>query len=183
MVRAARWPLALALVNVLAAGAGAAPKDGPWAAYRFLVGEWVGEGGGKPGEGAGQCSFAFELGAKVLVRRNRAEFPAAAGRPASVHEDLMVIYPGAGGQAARAVYFDSEGHVIHYTASASEDGRALTFLSEAKPSEPRFRLTYSQAEGGAVKVQFEIAPPGKPDAFKIYLGGTLRRKEGKSKPR
>src|SRR5947209_4951221 len=125
MVRAARWPLALVLVALPAVGAGAAPKDDPWAAYRFLVGEWVGEGGGRPGQGAGQCSFAFELQGKVLVRRNRAEFPAAAGRPASVHEDLMVIYPAAGGKAGKAVYFESEGHVIHYTASPSEDGRAL----------------------------------------------------------
>jgi hypothetical protein len=175
--------LALALVNVLAVGAGAAPKDDPWAAYRFLVGEWVGEGGGKPGPGAGQCSFAFELREKVLVRRNRAEFLAAGVRPASVHEDLMVIYPAAGAKAARAVFFDSEGHVILYTASASEDGRALTFLSEAKPSEPRFRLTYARAEGGAVKVRFEVAPPGKPEDFKTYLEGALRRKEGQSRPR
>ena len=183
MVRVAWWALALAWVTLPAVGAKAAPKDDPWVAYRFLVGEWVGEGGGKPGQGAGQCSFAFELREKVLVRRNRAEFPAAAGRPASVHEDLMVIYPGAAGKPAQAVYFDSEGHVIHYAVSTSDDGRALNFLSAAKPSEPRFRLTYTKAEGGAVQVRFEIAPPGKPDGFQTYLEGALRRKEGRLKPR
>src|SRR5205823_11916691 len=53
----------------------------PWAAYRFLLGEWIGEGKGGPGQGKGAFSFTTELQGKVLVRRNRADYPAAGGRP------------------------------------------------------------------------------------------------------
>ena len=85
-----------ALLLVLLAGAAgrAAPPADPWDACRFLLGEWAGEGGGQPGRGTGGFTFALDLQDKVMVRRNRAELPAAAGRPAAVHDDLMVVYQG-----------------------------------------------------------------------------------------
>ena len=70
------------------------------------------------------------------MRKNRAEYPAAKDRPAVVHEDLMVIYP----DAKRAIYFDSEGHVINYAIEA--DGKSAVFVSEPDPAAPRYRLTY-----------------------------------------
>src|SRR5271165_5700511 len=109
--------LIAAMVGVLfvvsARDAAAFADDDPWEPFQYLVGDWVGEGGGRPGQGTGKFSFHWELQKHVLVRRNIAEFPAAAGRPAAVHEDLMVIHRGDNG-AIKAVYFDSEGHVIHY---------------------------------------------------------------------
>ena len=80
------------------------------------MGDWVGEGG-RPGQGTGRFSFRWDLQKHVLVRRGSAEFPAAQGRPVTVHEDLMVIYPAPGSSGFRAVYFDNEGHVINYTIS------------------------------------------------------------------
>ena len=111
-----------------------------------------------------------------MVRRNRAELPAGNGRPAAVHEDLMVIYPGEAGKASKAVYFDSEGHVIHYTVSTSEDQRVLSFVSDPQPAGPRYRLSYTKEGADAVAIKFEIAPPGKPDEFKTYLEGKARCK-------
>jgi len=58
---------------------------------RFLIGEWEGVGGGGPGEGKGVFSFAFDLQNKAIVRKNYAEYPATASRPAVRHEDLIVI--------------------------------------------------------------------------------------------
>jgi hypothetical protein len=155
----------------------AAPADDPWSAYRFLLGEWVGEGSGQPGQGTGEFSFTLDLQGKLLVRRNRVEYPARAARPASSHEDLMVIYRGAEGKRTRAIYFDNEDHIIHYTVTFSDDKQALTFLSDTMPSEPRFRLSYARGKSETVSVKFEVAPPGKPDGFKTYVEGTARRKE------
>lgn len=150
-----------------------------WASWQFLVGEWVGEGGGEPGRGTGAFSFHLDLQGKVLVRRNRADYPPTKDRPAYSHEDLMVIYMEPGGQAARAIYFDNEGHVIHYTAAFSEDDRSLTFLSDPLPAAPRFRLTYTKKDKDGLGIKFEIAPPGKPDAFSIYLQADARRKDSR----
>lgn len=147
-----------------------------WDAFRFLVGDWVGEGAGAPGEATGGFSFSFDLEGKILVRRNRADYPATKDRPAFSHTDLMVIYPEADGQAMRAIYFDNEGHVIHYAFSFSKDQTTVTFLSNPSPSAPRFRLTYNKAKNDSMTFRFDIAPPGKPEAFSKYLEGSLHRK-------
>jgi hypothetical protein len=165
---------ALVLV-ALSAGAAGSPDDDAWKAYRFLLGEWGGEGVGEPGKGSGRFSFVLDLQEKVLVRRNRAEYPAAQGRPAFSHEDLMVIYRADRGGPSRAIYFDSEGHVINYTASFSNDKRTLTFLSDAVPPAPRFRLSYTKGADDSMGIKFEIAPPGTPEVFKTYLEGNARR--------
>jgi hypothetical protein len=163
-------------------GASGPPDDDPWKPYDFLIGEWAGEGSGEPGKGSGVFSFSWDLQKKVLVRRNRAEIPAAQGRPASSHEDLMVIYQGEGGGSKRAIYFDNEGHVINYVATVSEDQQTFTFLSDATPGAPRFRLSYTKEKNDAVQIKFEIAPPGKPDGFKTYLEGKARRQNAPKVP-
>ncbi len=181
MMNAKRGFLTVVLITL---AAGAAPEDDAWKPYRFLVGEWTAEGGGDPGKGSGRFSFAWDLQEKVLVRRNRAEYPAAQGRPAFSHEDLMVIYRPDRGAPDKAIYFDSEGHVINYALTFADDGHTLTFLSDALPAAPRFRLSYTKAGDDSVGIKFEIAPPGKPDAFKTYLEGNARRRaEPKSGPK
>jgi hypothetical protein len=109
----------------------------------------------------------------VLVRRNHADLPAAGGRPAAKHDDLMVIYPGAGKR--EAIYFDNEGHVLRYTAAVSADGKVLTFVTAPVASAPRFRLTYARLPGDALDIRFEIAPPQNPAGFSTYLTGRARR--------
>jgi hypothetical protein len=167
--------LALAFLSLSAGSAIATPDADAWEPYRFLVGEWTGEGDGEPDKGSGRFSFAWDLQEKVLVRRNRADFPAAQGRPAFSHEDLMVIYRGDRSGPTRAIYFDNEGHVINYAVTLSDDKRTLTFLSDAVPAAPRFRLSYAKSADDSLKIKFEIAPPGKPADFKTYLEGTAHR--------
>ncbi|HXO19405.1 MAG TPA: hypothetical protein VOA87_05705 [Thermoanaerobaculia bacterium] len=160
------------LAQTASAPAPTAQPD-PWAGWRFLVGDWAGEGGGKPGAGSGTFSFQLDLGEKILVRRNHAEYPAAEGRPASRHDDLMIVYPDGKGMAA--AYFDSEGHVLHYAGALSADGRRVTFVTAPDPSAPRFRLTYTKAAEDGLTGEFEVAPPGQPEAWKSYLQWTSRR--------
>lgn len=151
------------------------PRESSWHPWQFLLGEWVGEGRGSPGEGAGSFSFSTDLQGKVLVRRGHTDFPPTADRPAFSHDDLMVLYQD-GANPARAVYFDNEGHVIRYATSFSGDSNSVVFLSDTIPGAPRFRLTYEKKGDGIVEVRFDVAPPAQPDAFRQYLKATARRK-------
>ncbi len=150
-------------------------KPSPWQAWQFLLGDWEGEGTGEPGEGIGNFSFATDLQGTVLVRRNHSDFPAARGRPATSHDDLMILYQEAG-RPTRASYFDNEGHVIQYAAEFSRDSNTVIFLSDPAPGTPRFRLTYGKKAEGLVTIRFEFAPPGKPDEFVRYIEAVARRK-------
>jgi hypothetical protein len=150
---------------------GAGKLDSKWNGF---VGEWTGEGKGSPGNGSGTSSFKFDLQKHVLVRRSHSEYPASGQRPATVHDDLMVIYPGTGDES-RAIYFDNEGHVIEYTATWSAGGDALTFVSKPTPDAPQFRLIYKKMDAQTLMVDFEMAPPGQPGAFKPYVSGRLKR--------
>ncbi|MFB3922395.1 MAG: hypothetical protein ACE145_11775 [Terriglobia bacterium] len=169
------------LSSIMIAGLGVLPllaADGPdWDPWRFLLGEWVGEGEGQPGQGIGKFSFALDLQGRILVRKNRADYPATRERPAYSHEDLMVIYQGPSPSSTRAIYFDNEGHVIQYRVTVSTDGNSVTFLSDPSPSAPRFRLTYTKGKSGGLKILFEIAPPGKPDVFSPYIEATASRRK------
>lgn len=167
---------AACLLFLLAAGSIPAQSSGDaWADYRGIVGEWVAEGDGSGG--TGQFSLAFDLNEKILVRRNHADVPAQGQRPASKHDDLMILYHAPGGKAVRAIYFDNEEHVIEYTATWSDDKKTLTLVSAANAPGPRFRLTYKKLEDDKLNVQFEIASPGKPNDFQKYVDGTCRRKK------
>jgi hypothetical protein len=157
---------ALFFVALLAPAAG-------WDSLRFLQGDWIAEGGGQPGQAsAGSFGFQPDLDGKILVRKNRSEYPATKDHPAVVHRDLMVIYPGGEGKPARADYWDNEGHAIRYTVTA--DGKSAVFLSEEDQVGPRFRLSYAATGPQTVSIKFEVAPPGKP--FQTYVEGSARRK-------
>jgi len=113
------------------------------------------------------------LGSGCLLLALLREYPAANGRPATIHDDLMIIYQEAG--ATKALYFDNENHVIHYDVSLSADKKKVVFLSEKTASAPQFRLTYEDAGPGTLKISFEIAPPDKPGQFSKYVEGTVHR--------
>ncbi len=38
----------------------------PWEKWNFLIGEWVGEGNGQPGQGEGKFSFQTDLDGKAF---------------------------------------------------------------------------------------------------------------------
>jgi hypothetical protein len=169
----------LTITCALAAQAVPAQSKGPSLDdLKFLVGEWKGEGGGKPGQAAaGGFSFAFELQGKILVRRNFAEYAATSERPPFRHDDLIVVYQDQDGNGLRASYFDSEGHTIQYSVGLSDDKRTLTFISSPSQSAPRYRFVfYRQQQPDLLNFEFDIAPPGKPEAFSKYVDGKATRK-------
>ena len=75
-----------------------------------------------------------------------------------------------------AAYFDNKGHVIPYAASVSPDSITWTFLSEAQAGAPRFRLIYTKETENALRLDFDIAPTGKPEVFSSYIRSRLWRK-------
>jgi hypothetical protein len=142
-----------------------------WGPAQFLVGHWTGDGSGQPGNGSGAFSFTADLAGHVLIRKSFAEYPAANGRPASRHDDLTIVYRDESSRELKAIYFDSEGHVIRYRVSPS--GAGVVFLSEGDASQVRYRLTYTPADKDSVKIRFEIAAPGKD--FTTYIDASSHR--------
>ncbi len=147
----------------LSLAAGQSVKPDPWSPFEFLLGDWTGDGTGAPGEGSGGFSFSADLDRKILVRKNFAVYPD------SRHDDLMIVYLDGG---LRAIYFDSEGHVIRY-GIAVKNG-TLIFESEESGPGPQYRLTYASAASG-IKGKFEIRLPGEA-AYRTYLDFTAHRK-------
>jgi hypothetical protein len=145
---------------------------GNWGPVEFLVGRWTGEGGGEPGTGSGAFTLTPDLQGKILVRKSFAAYPAAADRPAFRHDDLMVVYRDEASAELRAMYWDNEGHAIAYTVQPAADG-GITFLSDAPPTQMRYRLTYLSWGKDKIRIRFEIAPPGKD--FTTYLDAAAHR--------
>jgi hypothetical protein len=158
----------------LVAQEGAAPAN--WDSWKFLIGEWLGEGGGSSaGQGTGGFKYYLDLNNRILVRTNYANYPATKDKPAFSHNDLMIASQERGG-LTRATYWDNEGHVINYTATVSADTTVWTLISDTSSVAPRFRLTYTKTSTATVAIKFEFAPPGKPDAFSTYIEAAARRK-------
>jgi len=172
------WSAFFALLGVLMAPALAQERmvSTDWGPFKFLIGDWVGQGTGQPGEASGGFSFSFELQGRILVRRNYAEYPAAKDHPAFRHDDLMVLYADSPGPAIRAVYFDNEGHTIYYHVALNDDQKTLTFQSDPVAGQPRFQFVYHKVDEQRMTFEFNIAPPNKPDAFAKYVGGEVRKK-------
>jgi hypothetical protein len=148
--------------------------DNDWGALQFIIGSWTGEGGGGPGQGTGSFSFQPDVQGKVLVRRNHSEYPAAKDRQAVVHDDLMIVYRESDENAEgalRAIFFDSEQHVIRYAVTMFGD--KVVFTSEPSRGTPRYRFTYTRVSADALRIKFEIAPPGKD--FATYIEAGARR--------
>lgn len=145
-----------------------------WGALHYLIGNWVGEGSGGPGVGSGSFSFEPDLKGTILVRKNRAEYPATKDRQAYTHDDLMIIFrdPSDNAEGAmRAIYFDNEGHVIRYAVAMFGD--RIVFTSEPSRTAPQYRFTYTRDGADKVAIKFEIAPPGK--GFSTYIEASAKR--------
>ena len=151
-------------------------RKSDWAPLEFLLGDWVGGGGGQPGQGTGEFSFHPGLQNRILVRKSYAAYPPTKDRPASRHDDLTVIYKESDSAPLRAIYFDNEGHVINYSIKISPDRKTIEFVSDVLPSSPRFRLTYVKTGSDTLTLRFEIAAPGKPDSFSTYIEAKAKRK-------
>jgi hypothetical protein len=160
--------VALVLAVPAFASADSPPAADPWASIAFLEGTWSASGRSHDGAvvSGGKYTFVRELDRHVMARHDTTD-PSCNG-PATFdckHSDLLYIYQDAPGQALQAIYFDNEGHVIHYVVS-TPDATTAVFLSAPGPG-PRFRLVY-QLKDGVMDGKFQIQMPQQTD-WTLYL--------------
>jgi hypothetical protein len=158
----------------LGAGSSASAEEAkdPLAVAAPLVGRWEADPDPKTPGANGWTVFERAAQGRALVRKNHAQYPATQERPASAHDDVMLLFSENG--QLRAEYVDNEGHVIRYQVQAPI-ASTLVFLSEAGAPGPRFRLTYTWPSKDRLDLTFEIAPPGPTSEFKPYIQARLHR--------
>jgi hypothetical protein len=146
----------------------ASVKADPWAGIRFLLGSWQAKttGGVAQAQVSAGYSFRLELRDHVMARHSRSGSCSAPNDFDCQHSDLLYIYPAATEQTLEAIYFDNEGHVIHYAVSTPKLG-TVVFLSDPAQPGPQFRLSYTFLDG-VMSGQFELKMPGQTD-FTSYL--------------
>jgi hypothetical protein len=141
------------------------PTSDPFQTLSFLEGTWNAMAQGKGGAAAtGSYTFRLELANHVLARHS---YTSACKGPADYnceHGDLSHIFQ----QVAKlkAIYFDSEGHVIHYDVTTPEVNTAV-FLSDGSTPGPQFRLTYA-LKGDIMSGKFQMQMPGQ-TSWNSYL--------------
>lgn len=86
----AAGPVSLLFIVLTATVRGQTPA--PLAPLQFLLGEW--EGIGDQAGATGGFTFAPSVQDRVIVRTNYSNTPASGGKPASRHDDVMVIPSG-----------------------------------------------------------------------------------------
>lgn len=160
---------AFLLLLLAAAVLPAQRKADPLQPFQFLLGGWNAEGGGQPGSGAGEFSFDAELDRHIIVRHNYAQYGKGA-EAGSRHDDLLILYAE---DTPRAIYFDSEGHVIRYRVTAPQAG-SVVFESDGSQPGPRYRLSYL-LKGTSLEGIFEIAESAS-SSYKEYLRWSASRR-------
>lgn len=141
-------------------------KPGPWKGLSFLEGTWEAKANGNGVSTSGVYSFNRELGGHIMARHSTTD-PNCKG-PAAFdceHGDLLYVFEEMPGQPLKAIYFDNEGHVIHYDVT-TPTATSVMFLSEAGPG-PQFRLMY-ELKGAVMSGKFEMHMPG-PGDWRTYL--------------
>jgi len=162
--------LPVLLVFPLAAQSVPSSTTDPWKALSFLQGTWFGtttKAGSSGGNVTGTYTFRPELGNHILARHTTS-IEGCKG-PATFdcdHGDLLYIYQDAPGQSFKAIYFDNEGHVIHYDISTPSATTAV-FLSDASQPGPQFRLMY-ELKDAVMWGRFQMRMPGQ-NKWKSYL--------------
>src|SRR5208283_4557544 len=138
----------------------ASTKADPWAGVRFLLGLWEAKttGGVAQAQVSTSYSFRMELRDHLMARHSRSGACSAPDDFDCQHSDLLYIYLAANGQSLEAIYFDNEGHVIHYGVTTPKLG-TVVFLSDPALPGPQYRLSYTFLDG-VMSGQFEMKTPG-----------------------
>jgi hypothetical protein len=149
-------------------------KPDPWAGLRFLLGSWEAKttGGVAQAHVSAGYSFRLELRDHILARHSRSGACTAPDDFECQHSDLLYIYPAASGQTFESIYFDNEGHVIHYGVTIPKPG-TVVFLSDPAQPGQQYRLSYTFLDG-VMSGQFELKMPSQTD-FTSYLEWSGKR--------
>jgi hypothetical protein len=138
-----------------------------WKEFRFLIGNWSGDGVGPAGQGIGDLSVETDLNETILKMTNVQNFTGKDRK--TTYRGTMIVSAG-----SKALFLDNEGHVLHYTITFGP--KTITFLSQPEPNSPRFRFSYLDLGGNHMKCSFDIAPPPNLDKYTIHVSGTATKK-------
>ena len=139
-----------------------------WRSLRFLLGTWEAktQGGSAGATSSGTYAFQLELRNHVLARHSTIAGCKGAADYDCEHSDLLYVFEDAANTPLKAIYFDNEGHTIHYEVSTPAPNQAV-FISSATQPGPQFRLIYERT-GSTMSGKFQMRMPGQSD-FKSYL--------------
>jgi len=159
------------------AGAQTPTKPDHFDVFRFFLGAWEGSGEGRPGKSQVTRAYTLVLDGRFIEVRNRSFYSPQEGNPGEDHRDVGYLsYDSARGKHVLR-QFHVEGFVNQYVhESTSEDGKTLTFVTEAIENIPpgwRARETYRLLGPDELVERFELAEPGKD--FELYSETRLRR--------
>jgi THAP4-like, heme-binding beta-barrel domain len=146
-------------------------------ALRSFLGAWQGEGQGQPGKSKVTREYTLVLDGRFIEVRNRSLYAPQEENPGEDHRDVGYIsFDSARGKHVLR-QFHVEGFVNQYVhESTSEDGKTLTFVTEAIENIPpgwRAREIYTLPGPDELMERFELAEPGKD--FELYSETRLRR--------
>jgi hypothetical protein len=164
------WKKVCFLILCASSGLAQTVSSDPWQSLRFLIGTWDArtQGGSAGASGSGSYTFQLELRDHVLARHSSG---ANCKGPADFdceHGDLLYVYQDAPRQPYKAIYFDNEGHVMHYDVSIPSP-TSVVFLSG------QFRLSY-ELRGSTMYGKFQMRAPAQAE-FKSYLEWSGARKK------
>jgi hypothetical protein len=170
LMRRHRTHLLLAFIlsgSIAAAAQAAKPAASPLASLAFLQGTWDAKAQGDTDATAtGAYTFQLELNGHILARHGAYASCKGPQDFDCSHKDLLYVYSDGSPQPLKAIFFDNEGHVIHYTVTTPDPTTAV-FLSDSSAPGPQFRLTYSLS-GGVMSGKFQMLMPGQTE-WRDYL--------------
>jgi hypothetical protein len=171
------------LACVLAAAAGAqdaatAAAADPWAAVRFLEGEWTGSAEGQPGIGTVHRTYQFVLQSRFLHERNVSAYaPRQPNTAGELHEHWSLWSHDRRRRGLVLRQFHQEGFVNQYfQVLDASSAQRLVFESESIENIPagfRARETYDLTGPDSFVETFELAAPGQD--FELYSKTTFVR--------
>lgn len=155
-------------------------RDSLWLILKPFVGEWKGEGSGKPGIGKYERSYKFILNKRFIEIRNKSTYEPTTQHPdGELHEDIGYFSYDNGRKTFMLRQFHVEGFVIRFRIdSISPDKKTIVFISESIeniPSGYRAKETYRIISDNEIEETFEIAEPNK--EFDVYSKVTLIRQK------
>jgi hypothetical protein len=134
--------------------------DQPLRVLSFLEGTWDAKTSRASSgiDASGAYTFKKELGGHILARYSSSAGCVGPADSDCKHGDLLYVYQDPVNRALKAIYFDNEGHVIHYDVSTPGPARAV-FISDATAPGAQYRLTY-ELKGAVMQGRFQIRQQG-----------------------
>ena len=152
----------------------------PWAAIRFMVGDWEGESEGEPGKGTVKRTYRFVLSDRFLHEENVSTYPPQPkNEKGEVHHHQSFFSYDRARRVLVLRQFHQEGFVNQFAMAPAVVEGSLVFESEALENVPKgwkARETYQVISNDEFVETFEIASTG---PYEVYSRSRFKRKRAR----